>query len=138
VPGWPLGAATHTPLVAAEGEDERAFREGRVLYRLHLLRERSQALVRAVRARALDEHGRLFCGACRFNLAAQYGRLGEGYVECHHTRPVSDTAEAEKTDPADVALVCSNCHRMIHRKRPWPGLGELSTLVARVMPPVLR
>jgi hypothetical protein len=29
-----------------------------------------------------------------------------------------------------LARVCANCHRMIHRRRPWLRVGELSDLVA--------
>jgi hypothetical protein len=28
----------------------------------------------------------------------------------------------------DLVLVCANCHRIIHRKRPWLSIGELRTL----------
>jgi predicted HNH restriction endonuclease len=34
-----------------------------------------------------------------------------------------------KTRAADIALVCSNCHRMLHRRRPWLTMSDLKTLL---------
>jgi predicted HNH restriction endonuclease len=68
---------------------------------------------------------------CAFDFAATYGPLGEGYIECHHTMPLSELASAKRTRVQDVALVCSNCHRMIHRRRPWLGIAQLGALLAR-------
>ena len=31
----------------------------------------------------------------------------------------------------DLALLCSNCHRMIHTKPPWPTPAELRELIRR-------
>ncbi|MBN4084034.1 HNH endonuclease [bacterium AH-315-A03] len=33
---------------------------------------------------------------------------------------------------SDLALVCSNCHRMIHRRSPWPTPIELGLLIAEL------
>lgn len=48
---------------------------------------------------------------------------GRQYIECHHHNPLSERSENEwlnevKTTIKDVDIVCSNCHRMLHRKRP--------------------
>jgi hypothetical protein len=54
------------------------------------------------------------------------------------TRPVKDvigrtsTSELDygmRTKLADVVLVCSNCHRMLHRRRPWLGIEGLKALL---------
>ncbi|MDJ1631928.1 hypothetical protein QNN00_22945 [Bacillus velezensis] len=31
---------------------------------------------------------------------------------------------------SDLILVCSNCHRMLHRKRPWPTIKELRQILS--------
>ncbi|GAB6158809.1 hypothetical protein JCM39194_20090 [Desulfotomaculum varum] len=49
----------------------------------------------------------------------------EGYIECHHTIPISEYAKEIKTRVSDLALVCSNCHRMLHRRRPWLSIDQL-------------
>jgi 5-methylcytosine-specific restriction protein A len=106
------------PAGVAELEEEEEFPEGKVLYRVHRLRERSRGLVRRAKEKALDEHGRLACGACGFDFAAVYGDVGRGFIECHHLLALADLQAERPTRLADVALVCPNCHRMVHRKRP--------------------
>jgi 5-methylcytosine-specific restriction protein A len=118
------------PSGVAELAEEEEFPEGRVLYRLHRLRERNRELVRQVKEKALDERGRLLCAACAFDFASVYGEVGRGFIECHHLRALADLTAPRATRLADVALVCSNCHRMIHRKRPWLTLSNLAKLIA--------
>ncbi|MDN5896921.1 MAG: HNH endonuclease, partial [Nocardioides sp.] len=67
------------------------------------------------------------CEVCAFDFGATYGALGEGYVEVHHRLPLHASGPV-KTRLEDLALLCSNCHRMIHRARPWltpEGLGAV-------------
>jgi 5-methylcytosine-specific restriction protein A len=114
-----------------EIDEEESFPEGRILFRLHRRRERNRTLVKRAKLRAKDLYGRLLCAACRFEFAACYGALGEDFIECHHTLALSLLQEETATRLDDIALVCSNCHRMIHRRRPWLRLDELATIVAQ-------
>jgi 5-methylcytosine-specific restriction protein A len=118
-------------LQAAPDSDEEAFPEGRLVYRLHRNRERNRRLVERAKAAAQRRDGGLACAVCMFDFAAAYGPLGEGFIECHHTLPLSDVRRPRRTRVEDLALVCSNCHRMLHRKRPWLGMQELRRLLAR-------
>ncbi|SRR5260370_39271381 len=69
----------------------------------------------ALRAEAIRIHGTQ-CKACGFDFAKVYGSHGEGYIEVHHLRPVSSLAEKTPVNPKeDMTVLCSNCHRMIHR-----------------------
>ena len=104
--------------------------EGRLLTRLHLVRERCPALVQAKKAKVLRETGCLRCEICLFDFERAYGEFGRGFAECHHTRPVSELRPGDKTRLADLAVVCANCHRMIHRRRPWLAVQELRDAVA--------
>jgi 5-methylcytosine-specific restriction protein A len=103
--------------------------EGRILTRKHLVRERNQKLVRRKVEGAMRESGRLECEVCSFDFAAFYGDRGIGFIECHHTKPVSMLDGESRTHIDDLAMVCSNCHRMIHRTRPWLSIGELKSLL---------
>jgi hypothetical protein len=102
--------------------------EGRVLLRLHKVKERKPALVEAKKRGVLAATGRLACEACDFDFAAEYGELGCGFAECHHTQPLAETAGERPTTLADLAVVCANCHRMLH-KRPWHTVEALRELV---------
>ncbi|MHC5748782.1 MAG: HNH endonuclease, partial [Nostoc sp.] len=64
-----------------------------------------------------------------FNFLKTYGDIGADYIECHHTKPISELENYEKTNIKDLALVCANCHRMLHRKRPWLSIEQLKQLL---------
>src|SRR5262245_33502916 len=58
------------------------------------------------------------CQACHLEFAERYGEIGKGFIEAHHLRPIATLEEGVpvKYDvAADFAVLCSNCHRMIHR-----------------------
>jgi 5-methylcytosine-specific restriction protein A len=94
-------------------EEEVLFREGRVLTRLHLARERNPNLVRKKKRDVLKRTKRLACEACGFDFAQFYGEMGHGFAECHHILPLAKLPE-RKSGPDDLAIVCANCHRMLH------------------------
>jgi len=108
--------------------------EGRVLTRTHQYRERNSKIVEAKKSKVFDETGRLLCEACQFDFDRAYGSRGKGFIECHHTLPVSQLDPGHKTKLDDLALVCSNCHRMIHREAPWLSMAKLKELVKKFRP----
>lgn len=108
--------------------DADVFPEGRVLFRLHRLRERNQEVINKAKATAKKKDGRLSCCVCKFDFEAAYGNVGEDFIEGHHTKPLSELAGETETKVSDIALVCSNCHRMLHRRRPWLGIEDLLAL----------
>ena len=120
----PLAELLEDPMVAEA-------REGRLLTRLHITRERSAALVERKKASVLKSTGRLACEACAFDFSKAYGVRGEGFIEAHHVRALTDIVGETKTRLKDLALLCANCHRMIHRRRPWLSLDELRSLIAK-------
>lgn len=105
--------------------------EGQILTYWHVRRERSTRLTRRKKEQFQDENkGRLFCEICRFDYARRYGDHGKGFIEAHHTRPLSQLpAEGASIKLADLILLCANCHRMIHRKTPWLTPDELREII---------
>lgn len=89
--------------------------EGETFYRLHRYKERNSTLVRRKKDTVMKRFGKLACEVCGFDFAAAYGPSGVGFIECHHTKPLSTLTIGEKTRLQDLALICANCHRMIHR-----------------------
>lgn len=103
--------------------------EGRVLERVHLARERDSS-IRDAKIRSVAAAGEaIACEACGFDFEATYGQRGLGYIEVHHRVPLHVSGPTE-TLLDDLALLCSNCHRMIHRATPWLTVEELTTMVA--------
>lgn len=120
---------------AADGALDEAFgveaEEGAVLTRLHRTRERNPRLVRAKKQSELERAGRLSCEACGFCFAAVYGEIGAGFIECHHRQPLSELRQRQRTTLDELALLCANCHRMIHGRRPWITVEDLTAIVLR-------
>lgn len=107
-----------------------SFPEGKRMETLHTRRERNSALINRAKQMAKSLHGRLFCQCCGFDFERAYGSLGADYIEAHHTKPLSELSEdGGETRLEDLALVCSNCHRMLHRRRPWLTMSELGELL---------
>lgn len=106
------------------------FAEGRVFYRTHLVHERNPALMKKAKERFKKEHnGNLFCEVCKFDFSAVYGILGEDFIEGHHVKPVSKMQDGDTTKVEDIVMVCSNCHSMIHRRKPWLNADELNSIL---------
>lgn len=55
--------------------------------------------------------------------------IGKDFIEAHHSKPISEMKENEKTKIEDIVLLCSNCHSMIHRKRPWLSKNNIRRLL---------
>jgi 5-methylcytosine-specific restriction protein A len=110
-------------------EDEEEGNEGQILSRVHRYRERDRTLVSKKKIKFLQENPKLFCQGCGFDFQNKYGDRGKDFIECHHTKPVSELSVGETTKLADLVLLCSNCHRIVHRKKPWLTIHELKLLV---------
>jgi 5-methylcytosine-specific restriction protein A len=96
-----------------EGDEppEMAY-EDATRFRMHKRIERNAGLAKAVK----KLHG-YTCQVCATNFEARYGEIGKDYIEAHHLKPLA-TLKGKKVamDPAkDFAVLCANCHRMIHR-----------------------
>lgn len=74
--------------------------------------------------------GRILCECCNFDFLGIYGEIGNGFIECHHKIFLNGGERITELD--DLALVCSNCHRMLHQKKvddTYCTIEELRTLI---------
>jgi 5-methylcytosine-specific restriction protein A len=113
---------------AADIDEEEAAAEGRVLVLRHLRRERDPKLRGKKINKVLAERGCLECEVCGFDFEHTYGARGTRFAEVHHLTPLHVTGATE-TRLADLAVLCANCHRMIHRGRCWLTPNELRVVV---------
>lgn len=120
-----LENAPQQELSAIDEPGMREAEEGRVLTRVHRYRERNRTIVEERKKLALKTHGCLACEACGFDFSTVYGDAGAGLIDVHHTKPVHTLAEGEKTRLEDLALLCSNCHRVIHSSRKWLSVEQV-------------
>lgn len=70
------------------------------------------------------------CQVCGTNFKERYGSIGEGFIEAHHLKPLASLkGKKVAMDPAkDFAVLCSNCHRMVHRSGCVDDIETFKTL----------
>lgn len=88
-------------------------------------RNRSRHLAEIAKEHFRNDKGQIPCMVCEFDFLDFYGELGKSYIEIHHLKPIHEyEISGEKgtveTSLKNLAPLCSNCHRMVHRKK-----GEL-------------
>ena len=105
------------------------FPEGKIIERKHKARERNPLVIAIAKENFKTKNGKLFCEICEFDFEDKYGELGKGFIEGHHTIAVSEMDIDHKTKPEDIALLCSNCHKMVHKKRPWLSMRDLKKIL---------
>ena len=102
--------------------------EGAAVLKAHLRRERSKRLVKRFKRNLKS----FTCVVCTFDFSRRYGEIGEGFIEAHHVVPLAQLAAGSRTRIEDLAPVCSNCHRMLHRSGGGMSMDELRR---RLIPP---
>lgn len=71
------------------------------------------------REAAIKFHGTR-CQACGFDFGEAYGKMGRDFIEVHHVKPLAEPGEEVLVNPqTDLVCLCSNCHRMIHRRKDY-------------------
>lgn len=115
-----------------ELDDEDEFPEGKILTRLHKFKERRSDAAIKKKDSIFQKTGGLICEACGFDFVKKYGQLGIGFAECHHLVPISSLEPNHSTRLEDLAIVCSNCHSMIHRSHPMLSINELREVIDSV------
>lgn len=91
--------------------------EGELLKRLVAHRRREIRLREQKIASVLQMSGSLTCEVpgCGFDFQRVYGPLGASYAHVHHLHPLSNYTRPGPTRLSDLAIVCANCHAMVHR-----------------------
>ena len=114
-----LDVDIHTPVAT----------EGRRRLVLHLQRERNQTLVRKKKEQAAS----LDCEICGFSFSRAYSGAPSDYCEVHHLLPLSKVEQTTRTRMEDLAILCANCHRVVHlRDDPEPyTLNEVRSMLAK-------
>jgi 5-methylcytosine-specific restriction protein A len=114
--------------VLPEIDENPSALEGQFFLRWHVGRERNRRLRERKIVDVMHRCSALACEVCSFDFEKTYGERGNGYIECHHVAPLHVTGPIRNTIE-DLALLCANCHRMVHRRQPWPTPAELRGLI---------
>jgi hypothetical protein len=108
------------------GEDP-SYTEGQRVVRTHWAYERDRNAVNEAKRRMKSKYGKLFCEICNFSFEDKYGSLGKGVIDVHHMTPICASATERITKVSDLITICSNCHRIVHSKRPPFSKEEIQT-----------
>lgn len=87
-------------------------KEGELKLITHIVKERNRKIV-IEKKRLAVKTNTLKCEVCSFSFIDVYQ---SNFIECHHITPISQSEGVIETRLEDLALVCSNCHRMLHTK----------------------
>lgn len=112
-------------------DDDETYSEGKEKYVTHKVYERNLKLVKTKKENTFIDHGNLKCEVCGFDFHETYGVRGYGYIECHHNKPVSEMNGEREVKLEDLSLLCSNCHKIIHRSKPWINVHDLKVGTSR-------
>jgi 5-methylcytosine-specific restriction endonuclease McrA len=91
----------------------------------HLDRERNQTLVRKKKKHAAS----LDCEVCGFSFGRIYDRIASDYCEVHQLSPLSEVEQPTQTRMEDLAILCANCHRVVHLRNPPYTLDEVRRML---------
>ncbi len=123
-------ADLQSELVQTDELLEYRGKEGRKFLITHLRRERRPGLALAKRAEIRARNGCLVCEACDATEKGFPVSIGDACFEVHHRAPLSEIETETETTLPDLALLCANCHRMIHRCEPMPTVAAFKALLS--------
>jgi hypothetical protein len=101
-----------------ESNTQREALEGEFYEKEAIFRSRNRVLIQAKKA-----NSHYCCEVCGFNFEETYGAIGHEYIVAHHLKPIA--SGPSRTTLEDIALVCANCHAMIHKKHPPISIEDL-------------
>jgi hypothetical protein len=87
---------------------KKKYAEGSRKLSFHKSIERNREIISEVKKRVWE------CEICTLVFPNRYGK-GIDYIEAHHKIPLNKTGEI-MTSINDIALLCANCHRAVHKK----------------------
>lgn len=115
------------------GDDdvEMTFSEGTIITKTHEVRERNPKL-RKTLLQYRKKNGKVKCEMCGRGPYSIHEDLSDAIFEIHHIVPLSNALRIN-TRLSDLALLCANCHRFLHRaisiKGDWISLAEAKELI---------
>ena len=131
--GW-----AYRPVTAANPSllslSDLAAIEGNPQIYFHLRRERDPEITKAKRESFVAMNGSLYCECCNFGTESAFPGLGCDICEIHHRAPLALASESVKTTLNDLAVLCPNCHRAIHKTDPFLSVEEFQLRFLGVRP----
>jgi len=115
-----------------EDSDDISGAEGGKRLLAHFQTERNSGLAAAVKRLWRKDDPALDCMVCGFSFSRTYGKLGDGFAEAHHQKPLSARHRKSVSTAEQFDCVCSNCHSMLHRMGDKMETSALREIVERL------
>ena len=107
---WSISSVTFCP---PSSEEDRELWEGKERLKTHLVRERSQGMRKQVLS--LRRAFGLQCEICGLEGKGLSAGVRESLFEVHHSKEPFAGKGLKAIKPADMALLCACCHRVLHQ-----------------------
>lgn len=115
----------HNPFVPTNNETQKTYAEG-IPNQITLTKYERNPFAR----KKCIEHYGLSCVICGFNFEKTFGQIGKEFTHVHHLQQVATIGKKYEVDPIkDLRPVCSNCHSIIHKRKPAFSIVEMTELL---------
>lgn len=114
-------------------EDEEELPPSKGVEDLTKLRTHKRLERKAKLAKDAKKYHGYTCQACGFNFEKIYGSIGRNFIEAHHLKSLwtMKGTKVELDPRTDFAVLCPNCHRMIHRTEDPGDVPGFQKLIIR-------
>lgn len=115
-----------TPIPEELPATQTTYLDGGLSARTHVKIERNRKLVEDVK-----KYKGSRCEVCDLSFVERYGSIGLDYIEAHHLTPLARlNGKKVELDPVkDFAVLCANCHRMMHRMEDVSDIDGLRAIL---------
>lgn len=112
-------------------DEDEVFAEGKVVTETHKRRERNPNIRKKLLVK-LAETDSVRCTICGLEPTHP---ISEAVFEAHHIIPLSESGGGQ-TKLKDMALLCANCHKMVHKaiaiEKRWLTIDEAKTFMQKI------
>lgn len=110
------GAAVIKGSIDPVALEKQGAREGAAIIREVTYFVRNRAM-----AERIKKQRGYTCEVCGFSPRRDFGEnYGQIALDCHHHDPIAVVRKERLTLDSEVSVVCANCHRLLHARRPQP------------------
>lgn len=113
-------------------EDLISNHEGERQNKLHKTIERDRKFIDQIKSKYKSIDPYLHCQICGFSSLEKYGTIGDGCIEAHHIKPLSELTEKTQTKEEDIIFLCPNCHRVIHSHNPILKVSDVKNALKQL------
>jgi predicted HNH restriction endonuclease len=126
-----LGLDRVTRRIEEEKLRKRLYSEGKEVMRETRFFARNYALAQTCKVKA-----KYTCAACGYKPSALLGDRGKRSIEAHHVDPIAmrrvdDRRNGREATEQDIAVLCANCHRLVHADDPVLTVTALRAILGR-------